>query len=296
VRRGLRPLALAALAALAGVAPSAGAGAGTADARAAARGAAWLAGAAAGAPGGQRADAIVAMAAAGRTPARLRRPLAGLARVAPAYGKGAGPAAKVALAASAAGADPERFGGVDYIARVNRAYAAGRYGATAYDQALSMLALEAAGQPVPPAAVRALRAARGAGGWGFDLRPGETDDASTTGLLIEALRAAGVPARDPALRAATAWMLRQRNADGGWGFGGPASPTEANSTAIAVRALRAMGRRPPANARALLRGLQDPDGAFRFRRDQPGSPLLATTDVVIALAGRTLPPPFGRSP
>jgi hypothetical protein len=294
--RGGRPLVLAALAALAVAAPSAGAATGPSDARAAARGAAWLAGAAAGAPGGQRADAIVAMAAAGRTPAQLRRPLAALARVAPAYGTGAGPAAKVALAASAAGADPGRFGGVDYLARVDRAYAAGRYGATAYDQALSMLALEAAGRPVPPAAVRALRAARGAGGWGFDLRPGETDDASTTGLIVEALRGAGVPARDPALRAATAWMLGQRDAAGGWGFGGPAGHTEANSTAIAVRALRAMGRRPPANARALLRGLQDPDGAFRFRSDQAGSRLLATTDVVIALAGRTLPPPFAGRP
>jgi hypothetical protein len=286
-----RAAPLAALLILA-LAPSLARPAASADLRAASRGGAWLASAIAGAPGGQRADAIVAMAAAGRRPAQLRSAVAGLERVASTYGRGAGPAAKVALAAVAAGSDPERFGGVDYLARIHGAYAAGRYGATAYDQGLAMLALVAADDPVPRAAIGALRAARGAGGWGFSLRPADADDASTTGLLIEALRAAGVPSGDPSLRAAAAWMTAQRNPEGGYGFGGPSARTEANSTAIVVRALRALGRRPPARALALLRSLQAPDGAFDFQAGRPGSELLATTDVVIALAGVTLPPPF----
>ena len=46
------------------------------------------------------------------------------------------------------------------------------------------------------------------------------------------------------LRQATAWLLAQRNASGGFNIDGAGKPTEANSTAIAIRALRAMGRTP----------------------------------------------------
>ena len=67
------------------------------------------------------------------------------------------------------GRRPLRLGGVDYVARIRARYASGRYGATAYDQALSILGLRAAERPVPSAALRATLAGRGAGGWSFDL-------------------------------------------------------------------------------------------------------------------------------
>ncbi|MCU0308874.1 MAG: hypothetical protein MUE51_14130 [Thermoleophilia bacterium] len=256
------------------------------------RAAAWLERTAPPAAGGQAADAVVALAAAGRPPARLRPRLVALARVAPGYAVTAGAAGKVALAAVAAGGDPRRLGGVDYLARIRRAYAAGRYGATAYDQALAMLALRAAGEPVPPGAVSALRAARGPGGWNLDLRPRAADDVSTTGLVIEAMRASGVPAGDPGLGAALAWLTDQRNRAGGYAFAGAGGPTEANSTAFAIRAHTAMGRPAPARTRAALAGLQRADGGVDFAAGRPGSRLIATTDALVAFAGRALPPPF----
>jgi hypothetical protein len=283
-----RALGAVAVAAIAVAAPAAAA-APSADARAAGRAAAWLSGELAGAPAGQQADGIVALRAAGRGRPALRAPLRRLARVAPAYAVTAGGAAKVALAAVAAGGDPRRLGGVDYLRRITARYASGRYGATSFDQALSMLALRAAGRPVPRDAVRATLAGRGGGGWGLGLSPREADGVDSTGLVIEALRAGGLPSDHPALRAAAAWLLAQRNREGGLAAAGRGGPTNANSTAAAIRALGALGRRAPATTRAALRRLQDPDGGIRFSRASAGSRLIATDDALVALARRHLP-------
>lgn len=282
----------AAAALLALAAPAAAAPGGSADRQAAARAAAWLRTVSGVAPG-QQADAIVALAAAGAGRPVLGPRLSRLVALAPAYASTAGAAGKVALAAEAAGADPRRLRGVDYLARIRGAYAAGRYGATGFDQALAMLALAGAGERVPAAAVAALRSDRGAGGWGNDLTPSGRDDVSTTAILIEALRAAGVRARDPMLRAAAAWMTAQANGQGGYAFFGARGVTEANSTALAIRALRALGRTPPPASRAALRGLQLPDGSIAFTAASPGSPLIATVDALVALSGTTLPPRTG---
>jgi hypothetical protein len=272
--------------ALAAAALAAGSPAPAQDVRAAERGAEWVTGAARGAEGGQLADAVVAVRS-------VRRPAGGLmarlARVAPNYARSPGAAGKVALAAVAAGRDPARLGGVDYLRRITNGYAAGRYGANAYDQALAMLALAAAGRRVPPAAVSAVRTARGAGGWNFSMSASRPDDPSTTALMLQALRAAGVHPGDRDVRAATAWMLSARNDSGGYNFGRPGGPTEANSTALVLMALSALGRPAPAGSRAALRALQRPDGSFAFTSTDTGSPLLASVDAVPALAGRHLP-------
>ncbi len=286
----MRPRALpGALAVAAVLAAAPHAGAATADGAAASRAAAWLASNSAGAPAGQQADAIVALRAAGRSRAAVRPRAAALARVAPAYATTAGGAGKVALAAVAAGSNPASFGGVDYLRRVTNRYAAGRYGASAWDQALSILAIRAAGRAAPPAAIRATFAARGTGGWSFDLAPRSRDSVDATAIVIEALSAAGVRGSDARVGAAVRWMLAQRNAEGGLGSAGGGAATDANSTAGAIRALRATGRTPPASLRAALRGLQDRDGSIRYTRASGGSRLLATNDAVVALSGMWLP-------
>lgn len=261
------------------------------DRQATQRGAAWLETLSI-SPVGQQADAIVALAAAGRSPSSLRTRLIEMTGLASAYATTAGGAGKVVLAAVAAGGDPRNLGGVDYVARINRQYAAGRYGATAYDQALAMLALKAAGEPTPAAAVTALRATRGRGGWGFALRTTAPDDVSSTGLVIEALRAAGVSTADAGLKAALKWMTAQANGRGGFAIDGAGRATEANSTAIAIRAMRAMGRLPSTATRRALRNLQEADGGFRFTARTRESRLLASVDAVLALSGRRLPPPY----
>jgi hypothetical protein len=282
----MRRAAIAVVACLALAAPAAAA---TGDAARADRAAAWLARQAGAAPAGQQADTIVAMRAAGRAPASLRPRLRALAAAAPSSARTAGGAGKVVLAAAAVGADPSRLGGVDYVARIRARYASGRYGATAFDQALSILGLRAAGRPVPRAAVRATLAGRGAGGWSFDLGPGGRDSVDATALVIEALRAGGVPPDDPGLAAAGRWILAQRNGDGGLASAGGGRATEANSTAGAIRALRALGRRPPAGTLAALRSLQERDGGVRFTAAVAGSRLLATNDAAVAFAGKVLP-------
>ena len=267
------PLALAAVAAIAVAAPQAGAASG--DGAAAARAATWLAANSSGAPAGQQADAVVALRAAGRSSGSLRPRVAALAKTAPAYATTAGGAAKVVMAAVAARRDPASLGRVDYLRRITGRYAAGRYGATAWDQALSLLALRADG--------------RGSGGWSFDLQTDSRDSVDATAIVLEALAASGVKGTDARVAAAVRWMLAQRNGAGGLASAGGGAPSDANSTAGAIRALRATGRTPPASLRAALRALQDRDGSVRFTRAGAGSRLLATNDALVAFAGKSLP-------
>ncbi|MCC6830181.1 MAG: hypothetical protein IT200_02450 [Thermoleophilia bacterium] len=286
--------ALAGAVAVLAAVPAAGAGATCAtpaDISAGRRAAAWLASRdAAAMPPGQLADTIVALRAAGRPASALASRTTALRRRGPAYAATAGASAKVALAALAVRADPARFGGVDYLARIRRAYADGRYGATAYDQAFSMMALAGAGRPVPAAAVRALRGTRGTGGWGFDLRAASRDQVDATAVVLEALAAAGVSPRTAWVASARAWMLSQRGRDGGVASAGGGRPADGNTTAMAWRALCASGAPVPARLRSALRSLQAADGRIRFTTASEGSPLMATTDAVVALTGRTLPP------
>jgi hypothetical protein len=82
-------------------------------------------------------------------------------------------------------------------------------------------------------------------------------------------------------------MLRQRTRSGGFALG-RRDRNEANSTALAIEAERAMGRSDGRAARA-LRALQRRDGAFQFTATDAGSRTLATTESVLALSGRTPP-------
>jgi hypothetical protein len=257
-----------------------------ADRTAAARGAAYLARLAPADAGGAEADAVVALRAAGRPGGAHLARLRVLTR---SYARGPGAAAKVALAAVAAGANPRCFGGVDLVARIRAGYADGAYGASIWDDALSVMALAGAGEPVPRAATRLLVRLRGQGGWGFSLGGGTPDDADSTGLALMALRAAGRPARDPAVRAGSSWLQHRQLPGAGWS-GAAGGSTDSNSTGLALLGLRAANRPAPATATAALRSLQGQDGSFAATATAPGSRLLATVQAVPSLLGRTLPP------
>ncbi len=241
---------------------------------------------------GQQADRVVALASAGAPRITLIRQVQAMRAGAPKYAATAGATGKVILATRAARMNPRSLGGVNYVARLKTQYAGGRFGATTYDQVYGILALRTAGERVPSAAIVALRRTRGAGGWGYDLDPRIKDDVSATAVVIEASRAAGVSPRDPMLTGATAWLLKQRNAKGGYGIAGAGSATETNSTALAIRAIRAMGRTVPANTLRELRRMQESDGGFRYTAASRESRVLATNDAVVALSGKRLPPPY----
>jgi hypothetical protein len=257
-------------------------------------GARWLAAHVHAGGDGFAADTLVALrASASLSVAGARSRAAGLRRGARSYVSGAGQAAKVILALAAAGSGSARCAGaVDLRIAMGRDYTRGRYGRNAFDDALALLALRALRERVPTAAIGFLRAARGAGGWNVLLRRsgGPVDDVSSTAIAILALRAAGVSRRDRGLRAGLSWMARQRTRSGGFALG-RRDRNEANSTALAIEAERAMGRIDRRAAR-VLRGLQRRDGAFQFTADDAGSRVIASTESVVALSGRI--PPVAR--
>jgi iron complex transport system substrate-binding protein len=254
-----------------------------ADRAAGARGARWLASQPVSdtASGGTEADTVVAIAAAGADP---RSHVAALELIAPSYATGPGAAAKVALAAVAAGRNPRCFARLDLVKTIRAGYADGLFGASIWDDALSIDALAGAGETVPAAAVRKLRALRRDGGYGFGLSGRGRDDPDSTGLALTALAAAGVPRSDPAVKGAAAWLLAHRT-QGGWGSGTP----NANSTALGVLGLVAAGRSAPPGALRVLRSLQADDGSFNLSRTSKGDPMLATNQAVPALLGRPFP-------
>jgi hypothetical protein len=257
-------------------------------------GARWLAAHVRPAGNGFAADTLVALRASGvlsRSGARSRA--AALRRGARSYVTGAGQAAKLILALTAAHSGSARCAGsLDLRIAMGRDYTRGRYGRNAFDDALALLALRALREQVPTAAIGFLRAARGGGGWNVLLRRsgGPADDVSSTAIAILALRAAGVSRRDRGLRAGLSWMARQRTRSGGFALG-RRDRNEANSTALAIEAERAMGRSDRRAAR-VLRGLQRRDGAFQFTADDAGSRVIASTESVVALSGRV--PPVAR--
>jgi hypothetical protein len=285
-----RPVRLAVLvAALLALAPAAAHAA--SDRGAARAGAAWLARAVPAGGDGQAADTIVALRAAGRlSGAEAARRASALRNGVGRYARTAGATGKVILGLAAArSGNPRCAGRTDLLGRLNGFGRRGRYGTTIFDQTLGMLAAHALRAGPSRNAVGVLLGARGGGGWNFNLSRsgGRPDDVTSTAMAILAARAAGVAPRNGTLRAGLRWMLAQRTASGGFALG-RRDRTEANSTALALEAQRAMGRRDTRAARA-LRTLQRGGGAFQFTRDDAGSRLLASVDAVVALAGRRLP-------
>jgi hypothetical protein len=227
-----------------------------------------------------------------------------LEREAAAYASiGPGQAAKLVLAAIAGGRDPVGFGGVDLLAAARGETPAtpvvpvlpDTYGDDLYDHALVLLALAAAGEPVAPAAIAALRPAQLAdGSWSFagTTDPG-TGDSNTTALLVQALIAAGHGA-DPMVEPALAYLRSVQTEDGQFAFQA-ASPLvpDANSSALAVQAIIAAGQDPTSiewrDALAGVIAFQNPGGAFRYQDADPADNIFATVQAIPALAGLPLP-------
>jgi hypothetical protein len=284
--RSAPALAAAALLALAPAAAHAS------DRSAARAGAAYLSGAVRPGADGMAADTLMALRAAGRLPAaEAARRARALRAGANGYARTAGATAKTILALTASGSGNPRCGAgrLDLLGRLQGYGRAGRYGSTIFDQTLGMLAVHALRAGPSARAVGVLLGARGRGGWNFNVTRsgGRADDVTSTAMAILAARAAGVGARNGTLRGGLKWMLAQRTAAGGFALG-RRDRNEANSTALAIEAQRAMGRTDGRATRA-LRSLQRGGGAFQFTRDDAGSRVLASVDATVALSGRRLP-------
>ena len=205
--------------------------------------------------------------------------------------------AKTALALLATGQDPTAFAGSDLIVDLNAAYdgGSGGYGSSVFDQALVMLTLSAAGEPVPSAAAEYLLDMQGEdGAWSLFGGAEDVGDTNTTALAIQALWATG---RCDDLGDALAYLHAVQNDDGGFPYQNPSdygTDTDANSTALVLQALLAAGESlddwAPGGDGPLdaLTALYDPDsGGFLWQAAVPGPNVLATAQAIPALAGYT---------
>ena len=130
---------------------------------------------------------------------------------------------------------------------------------TACHRVLPLIALTAAGEEIPDAALEPLRAAQGNdGGWAFD---GSTTagaaDSNTTALVIQALVAAG-HGDDPMVDRGLAFLSTLLVPDDGFAYG-PADPLVA-----AVDALAALGREQRDDVVAGLDSLVEDNDHFEF--------------------------------
>jgi energy-coupling factor transport system substrate-specific component len=200
------------------------------------------------------------------------------------------------LVARAAGLSANDFGGHDLVARLRaKVDGDGSVGRVVNLTAFGILALRAAGVSVPGRSYAWLQSQQDRdGGFGF-ARRGGASDVDDTGAVLEALgslsgsRAAGVRAR------AIAYLRRQQDRDGGF----PSQPGEgsnAQSTAWAVQGLDAAGVNPAGVHRAggrsplaYLQALIGRDGAIAYATGQDQTPVWVTGEVLMALAGKSLP-------
>ncbi|MBI3647618.1 MAG: hypothetical protein HY240_02495 [Actinobacteria bacterium] len=229
---------------------------------------------------GSTADAVLAMVAAGYGRSNVRDAMKYLDRqVRRVNVTTVGLEGKVAMAAVAAGKDPTDFGGVDLIQSISSTEQPdGRLGSDTpvLEDALGVLALEAAGRTVSARALSWLASAQCPdGGWQYDepydpatdskhcldkSSPG-TDyyesDTNTSGLVVQALD--GPAGNPPPATGSDPFGFFDAIRDpgfGGWGYTWGYRTTDANSTALVIQAYAAAGKRLPSGAMAALRALQ----------------------------------------
>jgi hypothetical protein len=158
------------------------------------------------------------------------------------------------------------------------AYLAGQPYPTANDLALRVLALDALGRDTDALAGRLAALRRPDGSIGPLV--------NSTAWGIIALRATGHPVDPSSVR----YLERSQARSGGWAWRRGLSP-DADDTAAAVQALRAVGVRPKARSirrgLAFLRTLQNPDGGFEAEEGK-GSNVQSTAWAIQAFlaAGR----------
>jgi squalene cyclase len=252
-------------------------------------------------PGGPTCDAVLAYAAAGYDPHTLvalgsiTSAVDYLSATASAYViVSADAAGKLLLAVEAAGKDGRDFGGLDLVQVMSDTWYSPTLGVfsdadNAWHQAFAILGLAAAEESIPVSVTQALLDLQSADGswtdaWGYD-KPG------STGLALQALIAAGVPASDPSIVSGTTSLQRGQNSQGSWdAFGSPS----ANSTAYAMQGLLAAGE--DLRAEEWLKGghspyealmdLQRIDGPFAF---WGADDFFSTRQAVPALVGAYYP-------
>lgn len=252
---------------------------------------------------GTTADVALALAAAGTDPATVAHGgpsmIDYLRSSASAYGTTVAGAAKLTLAVVASGDDPRDFGGQNLVQTIRSKLdpQTHLFDPQLFVHADAILALAAAGQTVPTAAITALEQHQAEdGGWAFT---GETTvgkaDSNTTAIAVQALVASG-HGDSPTIAKAMNYLSGLQD-DAGLYASQPVNGTplvgDANSTALVIQALLATGQSPESDAVAkpmkALDGMQNDSGALYYQQGATDDNLLATVQALPALAGKPLP-------
>jgi prenyltransferase beta subunit len=253
---------------------------------------------AADAPADQVAEVVASLVAARVQETPVRAALDHIARTGPERAaQQPAFAGRIAMGVSAAGGDPRAFAGTDYVALALAAYdpVTGTHdGAGLYANALAVLGAVAGGEAIPTASVRYLRTHECAGGgWGHARACLSDPDVDTTALSLTVLAHAG--ASDDAMVARALSFLRgAQNADGGFGLA-PGTPTNANSTGLALSALAVLDleaqawRRLEGSPQQALMSLQRAGGGFAYDGASPEAQIYATVQALPGLVGAGYP-------
>ena len=206
---------------------------------------------------------------------------------------------KVILAAVATGQNPRDFGGKDLVAALlaSQDAATGQFGDSLFAHAYAILALHSAGAVAPQNAVDLLTGqVTDDGAWAlFGGKTPGTADTNTTALAIQALVATG---ELDVARGALPYFQRMQNADGGFPYQKPSqwgADTDANSTAVVLQALHALGEPLGAWAAggtdplgALLALWDAGSGGYFWQASAPYPNIMATAQAVQAAEGMDL--------
>ena len=259
----------------------------------------------------------VALAAAGKSLAGARAGQACaelLSSLAQSPSAGTADYCSLVFALIAAGKDPANYQGQNFVQKIQAAQLAGGKFADNIDgsgqgengkQALvnahiwAVLALQAAGAPIPDAAkARDWLLARQHADGSFHWYLGETSpDVDSTGMALMALGALGERKDSPAVQKAAAYLRGAQENDGGftsWGVANPESISTVIQGLLAVDLDPAGGqlRKPGGDPLTALLSFQLPDGAFAHTKGA-GADEMATGQALLALAalhsGKTLP-------
>ncbi len=232
--------------------------------------------------------------------------------------------ARIGMFVNAAGLDPRKFGGRDYVTplleRQSAApvtigdvtvppgwfpHAQGGQAPGVNDTIFAVFFLAGIKDraPVRPAirqATDAILAMQRPDGTWPAMRPGDGTNVDMTGAAVQALCAAG-RCGNAAVKRAIDWLRANQQADGGWQAGDMAGeqPGESNSgtTPWVVQALWAVGQDPakwkPAGTDPLqfLATLQRRDGSIMWRQSQDLNPTWMTAYAAPAFAGHAWPVP-----
>lgn len=162
----------------------------------------------------------------------------------------------------------------------------GRIGTLVNSTIWGVIALRATGRPAGTSVRYLLRVQRRSGGWSW--HPRGAPDSNDTAAAIQALRAAGVPARSRAITRGLRFLRRLQRQDGGFSLT-PGNASDTQSTAWAIQAFVAARKDPGSAAWRYLRRVRQPDGSYRHSKRYAATPVWVTSQVLPALARKPFP-------